>query len=242
MSNSTGGSTYPVNPTGPEPTTGRPDYSGSRWRVFFSRIWSRWFSLRSSPQKLKKPELTELYSIFRRDFLNPARFQLDSWNLHQIWRDLVVYAQIQLQFNGFCSNKAQICWKYNAFCSNLAKLRWYLLKSGDDLVYFCSNLVIFAKIMWRFDFFCLNLVIFVQIQWRSSEKYRSPSKCNLRQHHRWLRPIRPLIKQLRSDMTRWFLRLVAGLLTGNSMWSGRFRVGHKPNPDRSVDTPNNSND
>ena len=170
MSNSTGGSTYPVNPTGPGPTTGRPDYSGGRRRVFFSRIRSRRFGLRSSPQNLKKPEPTELYSIFRRDFLNPTRFQLDPWNLHRIWQDLVVYAQIQLQSNGFCSNKAQIRWKYDAFCSNLAKLRWYLLKFDDDLVYFCSNLVIFTKLMWRFDVFllkssdfCTNLA---KIQWK----------------------------------------------------------------------------
>ena len=170
MSNSTGGSTHPVNPTGPGPTTGRPDYSGGRRRVFFSRIRSRRFGLRSSPQNLKKPEPTELYSIFRLYFLNPARFQLDPWNLHRIWRDLVVYAQIQLQSNGFCSNKAQIRWKYDAFCSNLAKLRWYLLKSGDDLVYFCSNLVIFAKIMWRFDVFLLKSSNFctnpAKIQWK----------------------------------------------------------------------------
>ena len=170
MSNSTGGSTHPVNPTGPGPTTGRPDYSGGRRRVFFSRIRSRRFGLRSSPRNLKKPEPTELYSIFRLYFLNPARFQLDPWNLHRIWRDLVVYAQIQLQSNGFCSNKAQIRWKYDAFCSNLAKIRWYLLKSDDDLVYFCSNLAIFAKIMWRFDVFLLKSSDFctnpAKIQWK----------------------------------------------------------------------------
>ena len=142
------------------------------------------------------------------------------------------FAQIRLRFVENMMRFAQIWQNSDDICSNpmtiwciFAQILWFLQKSCDDLM-----------------FFCLNLVIFAQIQWRSSEKYRSPSKCNLRQHHRRLRPIRPLIKQLRSDLTRWFLRLVAGLLTGNPMWSGRFWVGHKPNPDRSVDTPNNSND
>ena len=91
VSNSSDGLTHPVYPTGPRPTAGRPDYSGGRRRVFFSRIRSGRFGLGSSPQNPKKPESTELYSIF-----------------HRIWRHLVVYAQIQLQSNGFCSNKAQI--------------------------------------------------------------------------------------------------------------------------------------
>ena len=77
VSNSTGGLTHPVYPTEPGPTAGRPDYFGGRRQVFFSRIRSRRFGLRSSPQNLKKPEPTELYSIFRLYFLNPTRFQLD---------------------------------------------------------------------------------------------------------------------------------------------------------------------
>ena len=180
VSNSTGGLTHPIYPTGPGPTAGRPDYSGGRRQVFFSRIRSGRFSLGSSPQNPKKPESTELYSIFRWDFLDPARFQLDPWNLHRIWRHLVVYAQIQLQSNGFFSNKArsvenmmrfaQIWRNSDGFYSNPAKLRWYLLKSGDDLVYFCLDLVIFAKIRWRFEFFLLRSSDFctnsAKIRWK----------------------------------------------------------------------------
>ena len=77
VSNSTDGPTHPVNPTRPEPTADRPDYSGGRRQVFFSRIRSGWFGLGSSPQNPRKPEPTELYSNFPRDFLDPARFQLD---------------------------------------------------------------------------------------------------------------------------------------------------------------------
>ena len=191
VSNSTGGPTYPVNSTGPGPTVGRSDYSGGRCRVYFSRIQSGRIGLGSSPQNPKKPEPTELYSIFQRDFLDPVRFQLDPWNLHRIWRDLVVYAQIQLQSNVFCSNKAQTRWKYDGFCSNPTKLRCYLLKSGHDLVYFCSDLVSFAKIRWQIDFFLLRSGDFctnpAKIQW----KIQSPSKWNLRRHPRRLRPIRP---------------------------------------------------
>ena len=48
-----------------------------------------------------------------------------------------------------------------------------LLKSDDDLVFFCLNLVSFAQIRWRFDtFFCSDLVSFAPIRQWSSEKYR----------------------------------------------------------------------
>ena len=134
---------------------------------------------RFSPQNSKKPNRTEIWSIIRQRFLElersqpfPARSQIDPWNHHQIWRDLFIYAQIQLQFSGFCSNKAQIWWKYDGFCSNptklwgfcsnlmtiwffFAQISWVLHKSGEDLILFCSDVVSFA-----------------QIRQRSGEKYR----------------------------------------------------------------------
>ena len=242
MSNSTSGPTHPVNPTRPGPTAGRPDYSGGRWQVFFSRIQSGQFSLKSSPQNPKKPEPTDLYSIFQRDFLDPVRFQLDPWNLHRIWRDLIVYVQIQLQSNGFCSNKAQISWQYVGF----AQIR---LRSVENMMGFaqirqnsdgiCSNPAtiwcIFAQISWVLQksgdylmFFCLDLVIFAQILRRSGEKYsrrQNGISGSIIVSFDWF------------DLTRWCLRLAAGFLARNPMSSGRFRVGHKLNPDQPVDTP-----
>ena len=118
------------------------------------------------PKTRRNPNRPSYIAFSGEIFLDPARFQLDPWNLHRIWRHLVVYAQIQLQSNGFFSNKArsvenmmrfaQIWRNSDGFYSNPAKLRWYLLKFGDDLVYFCLDLVIFAKIRWRFDVFLLR--------------------------------------------------------------------------------------
>ena len=181
------------------------------------------------------------------------------------------------------------------------KIWWVLLKSDDDLVFFCSNLMSFLQIWQRFDFFCLDLVSFAQIYQRFGKKYKSPpkgtfgdifinfdrsdqwsnkfdptwlvgfygrwrvfspktrchrvgcelgtnpakirwkiqiaAKRNLWRHLCRLRPIRLVIKQIWSDMTRWFLQLVASFLVGNSMSSGWLRVGHRPDPDWPVDTP-----
>ena len=52
-----------------------------------------------------------------------------------------------------------------------------------------------------------------------------------------LRSTRPLSTGARSDSTRDFRRSAAGRLTSHPMWAGRFRVGHKPDPDQPVDTP-----
>ena len=150
VSNSTGGPTHPVNPTGPEPTPSRPDYSGGRRRVFFSRIRSGRFSLGSSPQNSKKPKPTELYSIFRRDFsqiheISTEFGDISSFMLRSSY-NLMGFAQIRLRSVENMMRFAQIWRNSDGFYSNPAKLRWYLLKSGDDLVYFCLDLVIFAKI------------------------------------------------------------------------------------------------
>ena len=236
VSNSTGGLTHPVYPTRPGPTAGRPDYSGGRRQVFFSKIRSGRFGLGSSPQNPKKPESTELYSIFRRDFLDPARFQLDPWNLHRIWRHLVVYAQIQLQSNGFCSNKAQIHWKYDAFCSNLAKLWWYLLKSGDNLVYFCLDLVIFAKIKWRFDVFLLRSSDFctnpAKIRWKiqiavKMESPASSSSASTDPTADQATPIRPdpLVFTVDSGFTRRKPDVIGSVPGWAQTWPGPTR-GH----------------
>ena len=56
------------------------------------------------------------------------------------------------------------------------KIWWVLLKSDDDLVFFCSNLMSFLQIWQRFDFFCLDLVSFAQIYQRFGKKYKSPPK------------------------------------------------------------------
>ena len=118
-----------------DPTHPQPDYSGSRQRVFLSKIWFGRFSLESSPQNPKKPEPTKIHNIFRQNFLDSVKSQLNPWNLHRIWWDLFIYGHIQQQYSGFCSIKAHIRWKYVGFCSNLAKLRWVLLKSRDDLIF-----------------------------------------------------------------------------------------------------------
>ena len=145
----------------------------------------------------------------------------------EIWWDPARFEEIQADFGDFwCRSTGflQIPENFLKISATIwcifAQISWVLQKSGDDLMYFCLDLVIFAQILRR-----------------SGEKYRSPSKWNLRQHHRRLQPIRPLIKQLQSDLTRWCLRSAAGFLAGNPMSSGRFRVGHKPDPDRPVDTP-----
>ena len=92
------------------------------------------------------------------------------------------------------------------------KLYWVLLKYDDDLVFFCSDLVSFAQI-WQ--------------------KIQIAAKKMLRQH---LHRLRSTINQIRSDLTCWFLRSVAGFLTKNSMSSSQLRVGYKLDLHRLVDT------
>ena len=150
MSNSTGGPTHPINPTGPGPIVGRPDYSDGRQRVFFSRIRSGRFGLGSSPQNPKKPKPTELYSIFRRDFsqiheISTEFGDISSFTLRSNY-NLMGFAQIRLRSIENMMRFAQIWRNFDGFYLNPAKLWWCLLKSSDDLVYFCLDLVIFAKI------------------------------------------------------------------------------------------------
>ena len=47
-----------------------------------------------SPQNMKKPDRTAIWSIFRRNFLDSTRSQLDPWNLRRIWRDLTRSSKI----------------------------------------------------------------------------------------------------------------------------------------------------
>ena len=50
---------------------------------------------------------------------------------------------------------------------------------------------------------------------------------------------RPLkVRSARSDQQ---CRSAAGWISGQPIWSGRFRVGHKPDPDRPVDSPSHGN-
>ena len=81
--------------------------------------------------------------------------------------NLVGFAQIRLRSNENMMGFAQIRRNSNGFSLNpttiwfffFAQISWVLHKSGEDLMFFCSDLVSFA-----------------QTQQRSSEKYRSPPK------------------------------------------------------------------
>ena len=80
---------------------GWPDI-GDGWRwVIGSRNCKWWVGWRFSPQNPKKPDRIEIRSIFHRNFLDPARSQLDPWNLHQIWQDLTWSDKISLNLVRF---------------------------------------------------------------------------------------------------------------------------------------------
>ena len=53
--------------------------------------------------------------------------------------------------------------------------------------------------------------------------------------------LRPPPTRVRSDSTGGFSRSAAGLEFLHPIWSGRLRVGHKPDPDRPVDSPRSRN-
>ena len=59
-----------------------------------------------SSQNSKKPDRIEIWSISQRSFLDPARSQLDPWNLHRIWQDLAESVEI-------LSNSTKIQQKYH---------------------------------------------------------------------------------------------------------------------------------
>ena len=102
--------------------------------------------------------------------------------------------------------------------------------------FFCSNLMSFAQIRRRFDFFLLRSSEFCTNPTKIKWKIQIMAKRNLRWHLHRLQPIQPAIKQIRSDLTRWFLRSAVGFLTENSMSLGQLWVEHKPDSDQPVDT------
>ena len=131
----------------------------------------------------------------------------------------------------------KICWvllKSDETPMGFAQISWVLHKS-DDFIFFAQISWVWHKFDDNLIIFFLDLVSFAQIQQRSSEKYRSSPKRNLWKH---LCSIRLPINPIRSDLTCWFLRSVASFLAKNQMSLGRLQVGHKPNLDRPVDTPN----
>ena len=83
----------------------------------------------------------------------------------EIWWDSARFEEIQANFGDFwCRSIGVLQIPANflkipvtIWCI-FAQISWVLQKSGDDLM-----------------FFCLDLVIFAQIRWRFGEKYRSPS-------------------------------------------------------------------
>ena len=85
--------------------------------------------------------------------------------------------------------------------------------------------------------FCSNRVVLLK-----SGEDLAKNTCSCRQFeppttYFQLRPTQLLTNQVQSDLTRGFLRLVASLFVGNLMSLGQLWVGHKPDPDRPVDTP-----
>ena len=235
--NSLGVSNPTRNPTNPpelEPKTAQTDHSDGWWWVSAPKTWRRWV------------KWWVFFSKTRATPPNRHYIQIQQYS-GRSKRDLVRSGDIRGDPSEILTMFGEIRWDLR---------RFGLISTifGVDLLSFCR----FQWIFWRFRrrfgvfllrscefrknqvtircFFCLDLVIFVQIWQRSSEKYRSPSKWNLRQHHRQLQPIWPLIKQLRSNLTCWCLWSVVGFLAGNPMSSGRFWVGHKPDPDQPVDT------
>ena len=112
-------------------------------------------------------EIQERFGEIRRHSMRSKQ------DLDHIWWDLASFEEIQADFGdfwcrsiGFLQIPANFLKISTTIWCIFAQISWVLQKSGDDLM-----------------FFCLDLVIFAQIRRRSNEKYRSPSKWNLRQHH-----------------------------------------------------------
>ena len=195
----------------------RIDHSDGRWWVSAPKTWRRWVEWRVFFSKTWATWPDRRYTslaIFEEIQVRFGEIRQHSRRSRLI---LVIFGADLLGFCRFQRIFWRFQWRFGVF---FAQISWVLQKSGDDLM-----------------FFCLDLVIFARIRWRSGEKYRSPTKWNLRQHHRQFQPIWPLIKQLWSDLTRWCLRSAVGCLARNPMSSGRFWVGHKPDSDRPMDTP-----
>ena len=86
--------------------------------------------------------------------------------------------------------------------------------------------------------FCSDRVVLLNSGEDSAKKTFSCCRFEPPTTYFQIRLTRPPTNWVRFDLTRGFLQSVAGLLVGNLMSSGWSRVGHKPDPDRSADTPN----
>ena len=163
-----------------------------RWRISFSKnraTWFDWLKAKSTSNPMK----TYWFSLRSPHFRTyPATIY---WVSLKYGTDLVSFSQIQRKFGNF------------------------LLKSGKNMVLFCSDRVVLLK--------------------SSEDPAKKTSSCHQFEPpaaYFQLRPTRLPTNQVWSDLTCGFLQSEAGLLVGNPMSSGRSRVGHKPNPDQLVDT------
>ena len=85
--------------------------------------------------------------------------------------------------------------------------------------------------------FCSNLVVLLKSNEDLAKKTCSCHWFEPPATYFQLRPTRLLTNQVRSDLTRGFLQLVASLLVGNPMSLSQSWVGHKPDPDQPMATP-----
>ena len=98
---------------------------------------------------------------------------------------------------------------------------------------------------WKFSLkYGLEVVFFASILWfsqKSEEKSTNSAKIQ-RRFGGWNSLQLQLTWSLSTgdqfDSTWGYLRSAVGHSTSQPMWASRFRVGHKPDPDRLMDTPN----
>ena len=98
---------------------------------------------------------------------------------------------------------------------------------------------------WKFSLkYGLEVVFFASILWFSQKsKEKSTNSAKIQRRFGGWNSLRLQLTRLlsigdKSDLTWGYPRSAAGHSTSQPMWASRFRVGHKPDPDLLMDTPN----
>ena len=151
--NSLGVSNPTRNPTNPpelEPKTAQTDHSDGWWWVSAPKTWRRWVKwwVFFSKTRATRPnrhyiQIQQYSGRSKRDLVRSGDIRGDPSEI------LTMFGEIRWDLRRF----GLISTIFGVDLLSFVDSSEFFEDFGDDLVYFCLDLVSFAKIRWRFDVF-----------------------------------------------------------------------------------------